>query len=85
MVSGLNASVVGARSVATKGTFSTALNVKKEVLGTWIVDSDTTDHITGDARVFSTFEPCQGNYNVKIADVSLSKVTRYFTVIISKL
>ncbi|KAL5846693.1 hypothetical protein ACOSQ3_010217 [Xanthoceras sorbifolium] len=84
MVSGLNAPVVGAGSVATKGTYSTALNMKKEVSGTWIVDSGTTDHMTGDARVFSTFEPCQGNYNVKIADGSLSKVTGYGSVIISK-
>ncbi|KAL5758013.1 hypothetical protein ACOSP7_020624 [Xanthoceras sorbifolium] len=40
--------------------------------------------MTGDARVFSTFEPSQGNYNVKIADGSLSKVTGCGTVIISK-
>ena len=47
------------------------------------MDSGATDHMTGDARVFSTFEPCQGNYNVKIADGSLSKVTGCGTVIIS--
>ena len=45
MVSSLNASVVGAGSVATKGAFSTALNVKKEVSRTWIVDSSATDHV----------------------------------------
>ncbi|KAL5798657.1 hypothetical protein ACOSQ2_003477 [Xanthoceras sorbifolium] len=40
--------------------------------------------MTGDARVFSTFEQCQGNYNVKIADGSLSKVTGCGSVILSK-
>ena len=47
--SGLNTSVFGVGSVATKGTFSTVLNVQKEISGTWIVDSGATDHMTGDA------------------------------------
>ena len=50
--------------------------------GSWIGDSGATDHMIGDARVFSTFEPCKGNYNVKIADGSLSKVVGCGSVVI---
>lgn len=79
-----SSAVAGSGFVAKKGTYSSALNVRQETPGSWIVDSGATDHMTGDIRVFNSFEPCQGNLHVKIADGSLSKVTGCGSAVISK-
>lgn len=75
---------VGTGSMVQSGTFPSALSVKNEVPRSWIIDSGATDHMTGNPKVFNTFEPCKGNFNVKVADGTLSKVIGYGTVIISK-
>ncbi|KAL5540397.1 hypothetical protein UlMin_042420 [Ulmus minor] len=66
-----------------KGNFLSALNVKRENLSPWIVDSEASDHMTGDASISHTYKPCSNNFNVRIADGSLSKVGGTGLVVIS--
>ncbi|KAL5739459.1 hypothetical protein ACOSQ2_028639 [Xanthoceras sorbifolium] len=61
-------SVVGTGSLAQKGNFLQALNMKKEKSSSWIVDSGASDHMTRDISVFKTYRPCHANVNVRIAD-----------------
>ncbi|KAL5840582.1 hypothetical protein ACOSQ4_013190 [Xanthoceras sorbifolium] len=75
--------VVGTGSLAHKGNFLTAFKVGKEKNQSWIVDSGASDHMTGDATRFHTFQKYTGNFSVRIADGSLSKVTGVGTVVIS--
>ena len=44
------------------------------------MDSGASDHMTGDARIFSTFTTCDDSLKVRIADGSLSKVMGIGTV-----
>ncbi|KAL5741619.1 hypothetical protein ACOSP7_028351 [Xanthoceras sorbifolium] len=53
-------SVVGTDSLAQKGNFLQALNMKKEKSSSWIVDSGASDHMTGDISVFKNYRPCHG-------------------------
>ena len=76
--------VVGTGSLAQKGNFLSALNVKKEKLSPWIIDSGASDHMTGDEKLFSTYNPCYKNLTVRIADGSLSKVAGTGSVRVSK-
>ena len=61
-----------------------ALNAKQKRTRPWIVDSGASDHMTGDANVFDTYDPCSSNYFVRIADRSLSKVGGSGSVTISQ-
>ena len=74
--------VIGSGTLAQKGTFLNALNVKKEN-SSWIVDSGATDHMTGNAKLFDHYELCSSNLNARVADGSLSKVARIGSVTIS--
>ena len=78
------ASTIETRSLAHKGNFRTALNVKKENSNSWIVNSAASDHMTGDIKLFKTYNPCYGNSNVWIADGLLSKVAGIGSVVISE-
>ena len=40
--------------------------------------------MTGDIKLFKTYNPCYGNSNVRIADGSLSKVAGTGSVVISE-
>lgn len=40
----------------------------------WIVDSRQTNHMTGYSGLFSSYKPCAGNTNIKIADGTLSTI-----------
>ncbi|RVW75579.1 Retrovirus-related Pol polyprotein from transposon RE1 [Vitis vinifera] len=64
---------IGTASVAHKGIFSHALNVRQENHTTWIVDSGASDHITGNLMVFHEYTPCHNNSSVRIADGTLSR------------
>ncbi|RVW21058.1 Retrovirus-related Pol polyprotein from transposon TNT 1-94 [Vitis vinifera] len=64
---------IGTASVAQKGIFSHALNVRQENHTTWIVDSGASDHMTGNLMVFHEYTPCHNNSSVRIADGTLSK------------
>ena len=61
-------SITGTGSIAQKGNFLSALNAKQKRTRPWIVDSGASDHMTGDANVFDTYDPCFSNYFVRIAD-----------------
>ncbi|RVX15344.1 Maspardin [Vitis vinifera] len=64
---------IGTASVAQKGIFSHALNVRQENHTTWIVDSGASDHMTGNLMVFHEYTPCHNNSSVRIADGTLSR------------
>ncbi|KAI9162379.1 hypothetical protein LWI28_026726 [Acer negundo] len=76
--------VIGTGSLAQKGNFLKALNVKREQYNPWIIDSGASDHMTGDAKIFKTYSTCHGNLSVRIADGSLSKVAGTGSIEISK-
>ncbi|RVX10668.1 Retrovirus-related Pol polyprotein from transposon TNT 1-94 [Vitis vinifera] len=75
---------IGTASVAQKGIFSHALNVRQENHTTWIVDSGASDHMTGNLMVFHEYTPCHNNSSIRIADGTLSRVFGTGSVIISK-
>ena len=75
---------IGTASIAQKGIFSHALNVRQENHTTWIVDSGASDHMTGNLMVFHEYTPCHNNSSVRIADGTLSRVFGTGSVIISK-
>lgn len=50
----------------------------------WIVHSEASDYMTGDAILIQNLTSYYGNYSVKIADGSVSKVTGRSSVIHSK-
>ncbi|RVW98483.1 Retrovirus-related Pol polyprotein from transposon RE1 [Vitis vinifera] len=64
---------IGTASVAQKGIFSHALNVRQENHTTWIVDSGASDHMTGNLMVFHEYTPCHNNSSIRIADGTLSR------------
>lgn len=49
-------------SLAQKGNFLSALNVKREKPSSWIVDSGASDHMTGDAKIFNSYSPYHENF-----------------------
>ncbi|KAG2689059.1 hypothetical protein I3760_09G123000, partial [Carya illinoinensis] len=53
-------------------------------LSPWIIDSGASDHMTGDEKLFSTYNPCYKNLTVRIADGSLSKVAGTGSVRVSE-
>ena len=76
--------IVGSSSLAQKGNFLSALNVKTERMSPWTVESGASNHMTSDLSVFHNYKPCLGNFSVRIADGSFSKVAGTGSVIISK-
>ncbi|KAL5804934.1 hypothetical protein ACOSQ3_031734 [Xanthoceras sorbifolium] len=67
------------------GTSTVALNVISQNMGNpWIVDSGTSDHMTGNTALLQNCTPCNDNYSIRIADGSLSKVIGIGTAVISK-
>ena len=60
--------------LAQKGALLTALSGVTKEPEPWIIDSGATDHMTGCAKLFSSYTPRPGNVKVKIADGSLSTV-----------
>ena len=49
----------------------------------WIIDSRAIDHRTSSSQLFSSYSPCAGNKNIKIADGSLFVIVGIGFVIIS--
>lgn len=58
-------------SLVNKGNFPVALTSVNS-LGSWIMDSGVTDHMTGCPQLFSTYFPCSGKDKITIVDGSLS-------------
>lgn len=76
-------STIRSRSLAQKGNFLSALIVRGEQRP-WIVDSDASNHMTGNATIFHNYNPCNENHTINTEDGSLSKVAGTSSVIISK-
>ena len=83
-IPGNSTSMIGTGSLAQKGNFLRALNVKRKKHSPWIVDSGASDHMTGDATILDNYSPCNGDLAFRIADGSLSKVAGTGSVVISK-
>ena len=64
----------GTGHLAMKGNLSVAFIVNKRTTNPWILDSGASDHMTGDANIFSEFHTSPEHHTVKIADGTLSKV-----------
>ncbi|PON59553.1 hypothetical protein TorRG33x02_287670 [Trema orientale] len=62
-------------SIAQSSISYTALGTQLEKNCSWMIDSGTSDHMTGNASLFCDYSPCNENFMVKIVDSSLSKVT----------
>ncbi|RVW56778.1 Retrovirus-related Pol polyprotein from transposon TNT 1-94 [Vitis vinifera] len=76
--------VIGSGTLAHKGNFLSAFTAGKKRKKPWIVDSGASDHMTGDATIFDTYSSCPNNLTVRIADGSLSKVSRTGSVVLSR-
>ncbi|KAL9420128.1 hypothetical protein AB3S75_037830 [Citrus x aurantiifolia] len=71
-------------SLAQKGTYQSAVfNVSTIPLCPWIIDSGSTNHMTGCSKIFSFYSPCAGNQKIKIADGSLSAIAGKGSIVIS--
>ena len=60
--------------VVQKGNNSLAIHVTRPSQTSWIVDSSSFDHTTGDRSLFSSYSPCSNDFIVRIVDASCSKV-----------
>ncbi|GAU31183.1 hypothetical protein TSUD_316080 [Trifolium subterraneum] len=69
-------------SIATKDNF-VFLSVSPN--HTWIVDSGASDHMTGESTLFSSYSPCAGNQEIKVADDSFSAIAGKGSVVLSSL
>ena len=58
--------------------------MKQEHYKPWIVDSDASDHMIGDKRVFNTYSPCNEALTIRFADGSLAKVEGIGSVVVSR-
>ena len=76
--------VIGSGFLTHKGKFLCAFIVGENHKYTWIVDSEASDHMTGDRTIFDTLKPCPYNLSVRIANGSLTKVTGIGSVVLSK-
>lgn len=58
---------VPSSSLAQKVNFLKTLITTSRIKSPWIIDVDTSDHMTDDYHIFSSYLPCVGNFKVKIA------------------
>lgn len=58
----------------------TALNATSLQPAPWIIDSGSSDHMTGNRSLFSDYSPQLGSRFVKIADGSFTRVTGVGTI-----
>ena len=74
-------STIGSSSIAQKGICSKALNAFSKS-NSWIINSSTSDHMTGDITLFHSYQHCSESYKIKIADGSYSWVVGKGSVIL---
>ena len=74
-------STIGSSSIAQKGICSKALNAFSKS-NSWIIDSSTSDHMTGDITLFHSYQHCSKSYKIKIVDGSYSWVVSKGSVIL---
>jgi len=72
----LDTLAIAASSSALTGNLASALNASTTPPDDpWVIDSGTTDHITGMSPLFSSYNPCSGRDKARIAYGSLSPVS----------
>ena len=71
-------------SIPHKVNFLHAFTAKIELSTMWIIDLGASDHMTGHINLLSSFQPCDRNWAVKIADGSLSRVVGTCSIALSK-
>lgn len=76
--------VIASGSVVHKGNFISVLNTKREQSYMWIVDSRVSDHMIGDIKQLTKFNPCYENWIVRITDGSLSRAVGTGSIVLSK-
>lgn len=70
-------------SIAQSGNHLFAFMACAKSNCSWILDPGATDHRTGTSQFLSSYTPCAGNQNVRIADGSFASVAGKGTVNIS--
>lgn len=65
---------VGTGSLAHQGNMSQVYNIVKGEKCHWIIDSSTSDHMTGDRRLFTQYTIYSDHLPEKIANGSLAKI-----------
>ena len=73
-----------AAPVAQKGNFSIALSSQKEKKNQWIINSEASDHMTGNADLFHNYSLYSENFRVCIADGFMSKVAGIGSICLTK-
>lgn len=67
-------SAASTSTIAQRGNFSIVLKAKIEGKSPWIMDSEASNHMTGDFYLFETYTSCPENSSIKIADGTIAKV-----------
>lgn len=70
-------------SLAQKDNYLNATLLSVHSSHPWIIDSGATDHMTGFAKLFLSYNPYAGNQKIKIADGSLSAIAEKGSIVIS--
>ena len=60
-----------------------ALSTQTEGNKYWVVDSEASDHMSGNVDLFENLNHCSNEFTVRIADGSISKMARIGTVVLS--
>lgn len=61
-------------TVAHKSNTSISCFTNNYIDGGWIIGIDAVDHMTGNRSNFSTYEECDDDIKITVADGSVSKV-----------
>jgi len=72
-------------SIAQKGNFPKSAHLSVIPNHTWIVDSGSTNHMTCESSLFSSFKPCAGSSKIKIDDGSFSAMAGKSSIVLSSL
>ena len=71
-------------SVAHLGNLATALNASStEYDDPWVIDSGTTDHMTGKSSSFSSYNLCSSKDKIRVANGSLSPICGKGSIVVT--
>jgi len=83
LMSRLDTSAI-ASSFAHTGNLATALNAYATHFDDlWVIDSGTSDHMTGISLLFLSYNPCSGREKVRKVDVSLSPMSSKISIYVT--
>lgn len=69
-----NHPVIGNGSVTHSSKFTNTLSNLQNSISAWIIDSGASDYMTGNVKLFKTYNTCHKQIYIRIADGSLSKM-----------